>query len=52
MAAMGLTLFAGCASSEPKIKFYYGVKGTSMEDAKKKSDAMGDELMAMVNQML
>ena len=40
------------SGTEPKIKFYYGVKGTSMEDAKKKSDAMGDELMAMVNKML
>lgn len=40
------------SGTEPKIKFYYGVKGSSMEDANAKSEQMGDELMKMVNAML
>lgn len=40
------------SGTEPKIKFYYGVKGTSMEDAEAKSAKMGDELMEIVNKML
>lgn len=28
------------SGTEPKIKFYFGVKGTSMEDAQKKNDAL------------
>ncbi len=37
------------SGTEPKIKLYYGVKGTSMEDAEAKSAALGAALMAMVN---
>ncbi len=40
------------SGTEPKVKFYYGVKGTSLEDAEKKSDALGSELLAMINAMM
>lgn len=40
------------SGTEPKIKFYYGVKGSSMENAEAKAEKMGDELMAIVNGML
>ena len=40
------------SGTEPKIKFYYGVKGTSMDDAEAKSKAVGDELMGMVDKMM
>lgn len=40
------------SGTEPKVKFYYGVKGTSLEDADKKSDALGQEVVAMINKML
>ena len=29
------------SGTEPKIKFYYGVKGSSMDDAERKSEAVG-----------
>ena len=37
------------SGTEPKVKFYYGVKGTSMEDADAKSEAMGKEVLAMID---
>ncbi len=40
------------SGTEPKVKFYYGVKGTSMEDADAKSEAMGKEVLAMIDRML
>lgn len=40
------------SGTEPKVKFYYGVKGTSLEDADKKSEALGQEVIAMINKML
>ncbi len=40
------------SGTEPKIKFYYGVKGTSLEDADQKSAALGEAVMAMVDKML
>lgn len=40
------------SGTEPKVKFYYGVKGTSLEDADKKSDALGEEVVAMIHKML
>lgn len=40
------------SGTEPKIKFYYGIKGTSLEDADAKSAALGEAVMAMVDQML
>ncbi|MEG0687772.1 MAG: phospho-sugar mutase [Hungatella sp.] len=40
------------SGTEPKIKFYYGIKGTSLEDADEKSEALGKAVMAMVDRML
>lgn len=40
------------SGTEPKVKFYYGVKGTSLEDADAKSAAMGKEVLTMINKML
>ena len=40
------------SGTEPKIKFYYGIKGQSLEDADEKSAAMGKAVQAMVDQML
>ena len=34
------------SGTEPKIKFYMGVKGTSLEDAKKKVDELTENLKA------
>lgn len=39
------------SGTEPKVKFYYGVKGTSLADADEKSDAMGKALLEMVDSM-
>jgi len=40
------------SGTEPKVKFYYGVKGTSLEDAQAKSALLGDEVVAMIDKML
>lgn len=40
------------SGTEPKIKFYYGIKGSSLEDADAKSAALGDALMEIVNKLL
>lgn len=40
------------SGTEPKIKFYYGVKGTSLEDAAEKSAKLGDAVMETVNKLL
>ncbi len=40
------------SGTEPKIKLYYGVKGTSLEDADARSAALGEALMAIVDRML
>lgn len=40
------------SGTEPKVKFYYGVKGTSMEDADKKSAALGEQVLGMIHAML
>ena len=39
------------SGTEPKVKFYYGVKGTSLADADEKSDAMGKAVLEMVDFM-
>ena len=36
------------SGTEPKVKFYYGVVGTSLEDA----DARGEEMAKAVNDMV
>ena len=40
------------SGTEPKVKFYYGVKGTSVEDADTKSEQMGKEVLAMIDQLM
>lgn len=40
------------SGTEPKIKFYYGIKGTSLADADEKSEKLGEAVMAMVQAML
>lgn len=40
------------SGTEPKVKFYYGVKGTTMQDAEDKSAALGCEVIAMIDKML
>lgn len=40
------------SGTEPKIKFYYGIKGSSMEDADAKSEALGAAVTAMVDKMM
>lgn len=40
------------SGTEPKVKFYYGVKGTSLEDADEKSAVMGKAVLDMVNSMM
>ncbi len=40
------------SGTEPKVKFYYGVKGTSLEDAESKSEALGKAVLSMVEEML
>ena len=40
------------SGTEPKIKFYYGIKGTSMADADEKSEALGTKVMEIVNGLL
>ena len=40
------------SGTEPKVKFYYGVKGTSLEDADAKSADMGKEVLAMIDRMM
>ena len=40
------------SGTEPKIKFYFGVKGTSLEDAEEKENALGAAVMAMVDKMM
>lgn len=40
------------SGTEPKVKFYYGVKGTSLEDADQRSAVMGEAVLAMVNAMM
>ena len=40
------------SGTEPKVKFYYGVKGASLEDAEEKSAALGKEILSMIDKML
>ena len=40
------------SGTEPKVKFYYGVKGTSLSDADEKSEQLGKEVLAMIDKML
>ena len=40
------------SGTEPKVKFYLGVKGTSLEDADAKSKALSEAVHAMIGKML
>ena len=40
------------SGTEPKIKFYYGIKGTSMEDAYAKSAAVNEALESLIATMI
>ena len=40
------------SGTEPKVKFYYGVKETSLTDADERSEKLGKEVMAMIDTML
>lgn len=40
------------SGTEPKVKFYYGVKGASLEEAQKISKELGEEVLAMIDKMM
>ena len=40
------------SGTEPKVKFYYGVKGDSLADADGKSAKLGDDLLRMIDKIL
>ena len=40
------------SGTEPKIKFYYGVKGSSYDEAQKESAAFGDKVMDFIYDIL
>lgn len=40
------------SGTEPKVKFYYGVKGASLAEADEKSEKLGKEVLAMIDKML
>jgi phosphoglucomutase len=40
------------SGTEPKLKFYYGIKGTNFDDAAVKEKALGEYMIEMVNSML
>ncbi|MDD3339400.1 MAG: phospho-sugar mutase [Lachnospiraceae bacterium] len=40
------------SGTEPKVKFYYGIKGTSMEDADTRSAALGQAIGEIVDTMM
>jgi phosphoglucomutase len=40
------------SGTEPKIKFYYGIKGSSLEDADKLEKELGEEVIKLINDMI
>ena len=40
------------SGTEPKVKFYLGVKGSSLEDAEEKSKALSAAVLAMIDKMM
>ncbi len=40
------------SGTEPKVKFYLGVKGSSLSDASDKAKALGERLLSMIQAML
>ncbi len=39
------------SGTEPKVKIYYGVKGTSLEEANEMSKALGEAVLHMINSL-
>jgi phosphoglucomutase len=39
------------SGTEPKVKFYYGVKGNSLEDAEARSKELGEKIMELIESM-
>ena len=48
----GVWLCVRPSGTEPKVKFYYGVKGTSLADAYEKSEKLGQEVLDMIQKMM
>lgn len=48
----GVWLCVRPSGTEPKIKFYYGVKGKDLKDARKLSEKLGKQVVAMINEMI
>jgi phosphoglucomutase len=44
-------LCARPSGTEPKIKFYYGVKGTSLEDGREKSEKFAEEVQKLISSL-
>lgn len=44
----GAWVCARPSGTEPKLKFYFGVKGSSLEDAEQKSKALGEEVKRFI----
>jgi len=40
------------SGTEPKIKFYYGVKGNSLKNAQELSAELGEEVLRMIDEMM
>lgn len=40
------------SGTEPKVKFYIGVKGSTMEESVEKSNALGQKVLAMVEELI
>ena len=40
------------SGTEPKVKFYYGVKGTNLEEARALSKELGEKVLEMIHNML
>lgn len=40
------------SGTEPKIKFYYGIKGSSYEEAEKMSADCGEKIMDLIYEIL
>lgn len=45
-------LCARPSGTEPKVKFYYGVKGTSLADSDAKAEDLGKKVLAMIDKMM
>ena len=44
-------LCARPSGTEPKLKFYYGVKGTSLEDGREKSEKFAEEVQKLISSL-